>query len=67
VHNFLPGNIALSAALLLVPLAALHAADAKPKILFIAVDDLRPWIGAIGLPAATFPAKRRLRSHPSFP
>jgi arylsulfatase A-like enzyme len=39
------------AALLLVPLTALHAADApakRPSVLFIAVDDLNDWIGCLG-------------------
>ena len=38
-------------ALLLVPLATLHAADAtgkQPNVLFIAVDDLNDWIGCLG-------------------
>ncbi len=34
-------------ALLLTPLAALHAAE-KPNVLFIAVDDLNHWIGHLG-------------------
>ena len=38
-------------ALLLIPLATLHAADApakQPNVLFIAVDDLNDWIGCLG-------------------
>ena len=38
-------------ALLLLPLATLHAADApakQPNVLFIAVDDLNDWIGCLG-------------------
>ena len=41
----------LLAALLLAPLAMLHAADApekRPNVLFIAVDDLNDWIGCLG-------------------
>jgi arylsulfatase A-like enzyme len=47
----------------LATLAALPAADLpqrKPNVLFIAVDDLRPWIGAMGFPAAKTPNFDRL-------
>ena len=49
-----------SSSALLAPLAALHAAEPKPNVLFIAVDDLRPWIGAMGFPAAKTPNLDRL-------
>jgi arylsulfatase A-like enzyme len=47
----------------LATLAVLPAADLpqrKPNVLFIAVDDLRPWIGAMGFPAAKTPNFDRL-------
>lgn len=40
-------TLALLAALLLAPLAALQAAD-RPNVLFIAVDDLNHWVGHLG-------------------
>jgi len=39
MHNFLPKNIALSAALLLAPLTALQASGTKPNVLLIITDD----------------------------
>ena len=47
-------TLTLLAALLLAPLAALHAAS-KPNVLFIAVDDLRPDLGCYGNPVAKSP------------
>ena len=47
-------------AALLAPQTALPAAEPKPNVLFIAVDDLRPWIGAMGFPAAKTPNFDRL-------
>lgn len=35
-------------ALLLVPLAAVHAADTKPNVLMIIVDDMNDWVGCLG-------------------
>ena len=40
-------TLTILAALMLAPLAALHAAS-KPNVLFIAVDDLRPEMGCYG-------------------
>ncbi len=43
--------LTLLTALLLAPLAALHAADApkqNPNVLFIVVDDLKPLLGCYG-------------------
>ena len=34
--------------LVIVPLANAHAADARPNVLFIAVDDLNDWVGCLG-------------------
>lgn len=53
-------TLTLLTALLLAPQAALHAAEPKPNVLFIAVDDLRPWIGAMGVPSAKTPNLDRL-------
>ena len=55
-------KVPLVTALLLVLLAAGTQArsESKPNILFIAVDDLRPWIGAMGFPAAKTPNLDRL-------
>jgi arylsulfatase A-like enzyme len=53
-------HLAFLTAVLLAPLAALHAAETKPNVLFISVDDLRPWIGAMGFPAAKTPNLDRL-------
>jgi len=53
----------LLAALLLAPLAALHAADTpakKSNVLFIAVDDLRPQMGCYGDPDAITPHMDKL-------
>ncbi len=44
-------TLTLLTAVLLVPLTALHAADARakqPNVLFIAVDDLNHWVGHLG-------------------
>jgi len=52
-------------ALLLVPLAALHAADTpaeEPNILFIAADDLRPELGCYGVKQVKTPNIDRLAS-----
>src|SRR5690348_8457310 len=58
------GRIASVTALLLAPLAELHAADATSKqtnILFIAVDDLNDWIGCLsGHPQTKTPNFDRL-------
>ena len=43
----------LSVAVLLLTSASLHAADAKPNVLFIAVDDLNHWVGYLGRNAQT--------------
>ena len=54
------------AILLLMPLAAVHAADAatptaRPNILFIAIDDLNDWVGCLGgHPQARTPNMDRL-------
>jgi len=52
--------LTLLAGLLLAPPTAVHAAETHPHVLFIAVDDLRPWIGAMGFPAAKTPNLDRL-------
>lgn len=48
------------AVLLLEPLAELRAAESKSNVLFIAMADLRPWIGAMGFLAAKTPNLDRL-------
>jgi arylsulfatase A-like enzyme len=53
-------TLTILTALLLAPLAVMHAGETKPNILFIAVDDLRPWIRAMGFPAAKTPNFDRL-------
>lgn len=50
-------------ALLLVPLAVIHAAAEKPNVLFIAVDDLRPEMGCYGNPVVKTPNLDRLAAH----
>ena len=53
-------------ALLLSPLAALHAADApakKPNVLFIVVDDLRPELACYGHPMVKSPNIDRLAAN----
>ena len=47
-------TLTILAALMLAPLAALHAAS-KPNVLFIAVDDLRPDLGCYGNKVAKSP------------
>ena len=53
-------------ALLIAPLAALHAADSspskKPNVLFIAVDDLKPLLGCYGVSWIKSPNIDRLAS-----
>ena len=46
-------------ALLLAPLAALHA-ESKPNVLFIAVDDMRPELGCYGNKIVKTPNMDRL-------
>lgn len=43
------------ALLLLLPCSAAFAADARPNVLFIAIDDLRPELGCYGSPIAVTP------------
>ncbi len=40
----------------------LSAEEKQPNVVFIAVDDLRPWVGAMGFPAAKTPNIDRLAS-----
>jgi len=53
-------TFSLITAPLFTSLAALPAAESQSNVLFIAVDDLRPWIGAMGFPAAKTPNLDRL-------
>jgi hypothetical protein len=41
-------------------LTSLHAQDKKMNVLFIAVDDLKPWVGAYGDKHAKTPGMDRL-------
>jgi len=41
-------NLLMTSCILLLSLDLAHAAESKPNVLFIAIDDLRDWVGYLG-------------------